>query len=284
MPFYERGDTRIFYEEAGSGFPLLIIPGGGLNSTISSLDTSCPFNPMKTYSQRLPLHRRRPAERQWGPVHRAAGDRPPLGCLRRGPAGADGPSRHREVRGHRLLHRRADDPQLAPTSPGTASWQRLSCSPADSGLRCRTCSTRTTSQAGGRRCARGDSDVTMEMVHDFLTSMYTNRADFVFTVTRDFVRNLQTPILVAPEDVPAHPYAVAMEVADLAPNSEVTIYPWKDYPGAHRRGGGARPPLPEVPSVPQQRRLRDDCRFSREAAAHHSQMAQGRVSNPPLQC
>ena len=47
-------------------------------------------------------------------------------------------------------------------------------------------------------------------------------------MTRDFVRNLQTPILIAPEDVPAHPYAVAMEVAELAPNSEVTIYPWKD--------------------------------------------------------
>ena len=29
-------------------------------------------------------------------------------------------------------------------------------------------------------------------------------------------------------DVPAHPYKVAMEVASLAPNAEVTIYPWKD--------------------------------------------------------
>ena len=27
----------------------------------------------------------------------------------------------------------------------------------------------------------------MAMVHDFLTSMYTDRADFVFTVSRDFV-------------------------------------------------------------------------------------------------
>ena len=71
-------------------------------------------------------------------------------------------------------------------------------------------------------------DVTMEMVHDFLTSMYTNRADFVFTVDRDFVRNLQTPILIAPDNVPAHPYEVAMEVASLAPNSEVTMFPWKD--------------------------------------------------------
>jgi hypothetical protein len=27
MPFYEKGDVRIHYEEAGSGFPLLVIPG-----------------------------------------------------------------------------------------------------------------------------------------------------------------------------------------------------------------------------------------------------------------
>src|SRR4030095_7438352 len=74
------------------------------------------------------------------------------------------------------------------------------------------------------------SDVTMDMVHDFLTSMYTNRADFVFTVSRDFVRSIKTPLLIAPDDVPAHPYKVAMEVASLAPNAEVTIYPWKDSP------------------------------------------------------
>jgi pimeloyl-ACP methyl ester carboxylesterase len=73
-------------------------------------------------------------------------------------------------------------------------------------------------------------DVTLDMVHDFLTSMYTNRADFVFTVSRDFVRSIQTPLLVAPDDVPAHPYKVAMEVASLAPKAEVTIYPWKDSP------------------------------------------------------
>jgi hypothetical protein len=44
----------------------------------------------------------------------------------------------------------------------------------------------------------------MDMVQDFLTSMYTNRADFVFTVSRDFVRSIQTLLLVAPDDVPAH--------------------------------------------------------------------------------
>jgi hypothetical protein len=27
MPFYQKGDVRIRYEEAGSGFPLLVTPG-----------------------------------------------------------------------------------------------------------------------------------------------------------------------------------------------------------------------------------------------------------------
>ena len=68
----------------------------------------------------------------------------------------------------------------------------------------------------------------MEMVDAFLNKMYRANADFVFTVTRDFVRACRTPILVLPDDVPAHPYAVAMESARLAPNSEVSIYPWKE--------------------------------------------------------
>src|SRR6202790_673190 len=41
--FYEKGSVRIYYEEAGSGFPLMLIPGGGLNSTISGLKGGNPF-------------------------------------------------------------------------------------------------------------------------------------------------------------------------------------------------------------------------------------------------
>src|SRR2546423_15577011 len=48
MPFYEKGDVRIHYEEAGSGFPLLVIPGGGLNSTVAGLATH-PFNPFDEF-------------------------------------------------------------------------------------------------------------------------------------------------------------------------------------------------------------------------------------------
>jgi hypothetical protein len=68
----------------------------------------------------------------------------------------------------------------------------------------------------------------MEMVSDYLNNMYTKRADFVFTVDRDFVRNCQTPVLILPDDIPAHPYAAAMETAMLAPNAQVSLYPWKE--------------------------------------------------------
>jgi len=68
----------------------------------------------------------------------------------------------------------------------------------------------------------------MQMISDFLNNMYTKRADFVFTVDRDFVRNCQTPVLVLPDDIPAHPYATAMETALLAPNAQVSLYPWNE--------------------------------------------------------
>jgi pimeloyl-ACP methyl ester carboxylesterase len=71
-------------------------------------------------------------------------------------------------------------------------------------------------------------EVTKETVEKFLTKMYRTNADFVFTVTRDFVRNCQTPVLILPDDIPAHPYAVAMEAAMLAPKSEVSMFPWKE--------------------------------------------------------
>src|SRR3974377_1326081 len=40
MPFFQKGDVRIRYEEVGSGFPLLVTPGGGLNSRVSNWPTA----------------------------------------------------------------------------------------------------------------------------------------------------------------------------------------------------------------------------------------------------
>ena len=46
--FYEKGDIRIRYQEIGSGFPLLVTPGGGLNSRISDWNTAV-FNAMEVF-------------------------------------------------------------------------------------------------------------------------------------------------------------------------------------------------------------------------------------------
>ena len=60
--------------------------------------------------------------------------------------------------------------------------------------------------------------------------------------------------MVAPDDVPAHPYKVAMEVASLAPNAEVTIYPWKVRKSRSTRswstrGASSRRTNPSQPGV-----------------------------------
>src|SRR5262249_4462128 len=50
MSIYERGPVRIQYEEFGTGFPLLLIAGGGLNSTIGALTgAGSPFNPIEEF-------------------------------------------------------------------------------------------------------------------------------------------------------------------------------------------------------------------------------------------
>jgi pimeloyl-ACP methyl ester carboxylesterase len=227
MPFFTKGDVSIHYEEVGSGFPLLIIPGGGLNSTIKSLDTSVPFNPMTVYKDDFRCIaadlRNSATGESSGPLET---DRPwdaysddHLGLMDE--LGIDkflvmgfcigGPMVHNLLR-------------LAPDRiVGAALMQPSGFSPEHPDL-----FYQNNIKGWGPPLCEKRSDVTMDTVHDFLTSMYTDRSDFVFTATRDFVSSLQTPILVAPDDVPAHPYACAMEVASLAPNSDVTIYPWKD--------------------------------------------------------
>ena len=227
MPFYERGSVRIYYEDVGSGFPLLIIPGGGLNSSISSLNTAVPFNPLERYRNDF---RCIAADLRNADLGRSTG---PLETDRPWDAYSDdqlGLMDHLGIReflvmgfciGGPMIHnllKLAQDRVVA-----AAMMQPSGFSPEHPNIFYENNTERWAPQLCEKR-----SDVTMAEVHDFLTNMYTDRADFVFTVSRDFVRSLQTPILIAPDNVPAHPYEAAMEVAEIAPNSETTIFPWKD--------------------------------------------------------
>lgn len=49
MPFFENGGVRIHYRDEGSGPPLLIIPGGGLNGSMGNMDET-DFNPITEFS------------------------------------------------------------------------------------------------------------------------------------------------------------------------------------------------------------------------------------------
>ena len=48
-------------------------------------------------------------------------------------------------------------------------------------------------------------DVSMETIEKYLHNLYRVRPDFVYSVSRDFAKSCQTPMLVLPDDVPAHP-------------------------------------------------------------------------------
>ena len=73
-------------------------------------------------------------------------------------------------------------------------------------------------------------DVSMAIIEAYLHSLYRVQPDFVYSVSRDFAKSCQTPMLVLPDDVTAHPLQVSVDIASLAPNAEITVFPWKEPP------------------------------------------------------
>jgi pimeloyl-ACP methyl ester carboxylesterase len=227
MPFYEKGNVRIHYEEAGSGFPLLLIAGGGLNSNISYFTGNAPFNPIEEFKGE---YRCIAADLRNANSGQSSG---PLEIDRPWDAYTDD---HLGVMDHLGIDKFM---VFGFCIGGPFIWNLLKRAPnrivaavlaQPSGSRPEMRDlfyNNNMEKWGPQLCARRP-DVTMATVDKFLTSMYRNNPDFVFTVTRDFVRTVQTPILVLPDDVPSHPYAVAMETVRLAPKAEASIYPWKE--------------------------------------------------------
>jgi hypothetical protein len=54
-------------------------------------------------------------------------------------------------------------------------------------------------------------------------------------VSRDFARSCRTPLLVLPDDTPAHPLQSSIDIASLAPNAEITVFPWREPPDLKER-------------------------------------------------
>jgi pimeloyl-ACP methyl ester carboxylesterase len=228
MSIFEKGGVRIHFEEAGSGFPLLLIAGGGLNSTISGLKgSSHPFNAIDEFKAE---YRCIASDLRNANAGQSTG---PLEIDRPWDAYTDdhlGLMDHLGINKFMVLGFCIGGPfiwNLLRRAPDRIVAAVLA-QPSGSRPEMRDLFYDNNMKGWGPELVKRRPDITMETVDKFLTKMYRTNPDFVFTVTRDFVRNCQTPVLILPDDIPAHPYAVAMEAAMLAPKAEVSMFPWKE--------------------------------------------------------
>src|SRR6476619_2423814 len=225
MSFYEKGSVRIHYEEYGSGFPLLLIAGGGLNSTIAGLTN--PFNAIQEFKGE---YRCIAADLRNANAGQSTG---PLESERPWDAYTDdhlGLMDHLRIDKFLVMGFCIGGPfiwNLLKRAPDRVVAAVLA-QPSGSRPEARDLFYEGNMKNWGPELVKRRPEISMETVDRFLTRMYRTNADFVFTVTRDFVRKCQTPVLILPDDIPAHPYAVAMEAAMLAPKAEVSMYPWKE--------------------------------------------------------
>lgn len=224
MPFYQKGDVRIRYEEAGSGFPFLVVPGGGLNSRVKNWPTAV-FNAMEEFKNDfrvITMDQRNANEGEsTGPVqvdnpwdafaddqlglmdHLGIHEFFFMGYCIGGPFGL------------KLIQRAPDRVKAC------VCVQAVGSRPEDRNVMYRHSHHAWVPGFLARR-----PDVSKDTIETYLHNLFD--ADFVHSVSRDFAKTIQTPILVLPDETPSHPHQTSIDIAALCPNAEITVFPWKE--------------------------------------------------------
>ena len=227
--FYQRGNVRIHYEETGTGFPLLVIAGGGMNgSTIANVKGGNPFNTIEAFKDQFRVI--------YADLRNADGQST-------GPLEVDRPwdsytDDHIGLMDHLGINRFM---VIGFCIAGPFIWNLMKRAPnrvaaavpaQPVGFRPELPTSLYDSQKTGwaEPLVKRRPEITMAMADQFLRNMFLKNPDFTFTVTRDFVKSCQTPVLVLPDDTAGHSYAAAIESAMLAPKGQLSMYPWKDKP------------------------------------------------------
>lgn len=233
MPFYEKGDIKIRYEEAGSGFPLLVTPGGGLNSCIDYWPKGV-VNAMEVFKDDfrcITMDQRNANDGEsTGPV--AVDD--PWGAFADDQLG---------LMDHLGIDKFAfmgfciggcfagKLVERAPERVVTAVFcQTVGHYPEDPDVMYRSGRDIWAPELLKRR-----PDLDQDTIDKYLHNLYRVNPDFLYSVSRDFIRNCETPILVLPDATPAHPHQSSVDVASLAPNAEITVFPWREPPELKER-------------------------------------------------
>jgi pimeloyl-ACP methyl ester carboxylesterase len=220
LPHFEHGETTIYYEERGTGFPVLLIAPGAMNSAIG-LWSGATINPLEAYSGdfRLIAMDQRNAGRSTGPLE--VGD--PWGAYARDQLALVD---HLGVKNFHVLGACIGSSfalKLIEQAPGRVAAAVLLQPVGVTGDNEQLYEAMW--RGWGDQLARRRADVDMAQLEVFATQMWAG--DFVLSVSRDFVRNCSTPLLVLPGVDRYHPTATGREIVSLAPNARL-IEPWKD--------------------------------------------------------
>jgi pimeloyl-ACP methyl ester carboxylesterase len=225
VPFYERAGASIHYEVHGSGPPLLLLAPGAMQSTIEFWRRAA-FDPVEVYPgdfQVIAMDQRN-AGRSTGPLetddpwgmfaadqlglldHLGVDKYLALGCC---------------IGCSYILHLIKTDPDRMLAG---ALEQPIGIEEDNSNLEMFR---ERIWQGWGDGLLAQRSDITEEQLHTFGRKMWGG--DFVLNVSKDFVKTVQTPLLVMPGNDAAHPRSVGMELAQLLPNAEL-LEDWKTPP------------------------------------------------------
>lgn len=221
MPFMHRGEVSIYYETRGSGFPLLLFPPGGMSATIGWWERA-PFNPVETLSHdywTITLDQRN-AGRSSGPLDMED----PWGSYARD---------HLELANHLGIERFLVLGQCIGCSFALSLAQRAPQrviaavleQPVGVDDANRDVLPGNLYRRWANELVQRHSDLDATSVEEFGKRMCSG--EFVLSVSRDFVRACQTPLLVMPGNNLDHPRSIGMEIASLAPDAAL-IEEWRE--------------------------------------------------------
>jgi pimeloyl-ACP methyl ester carboxylesterase len=230
MPYLDRYGVSLYYEDSGSGYPVLLFAPGSFQSSIDWWHGE--------YEQTDPT------KYLAGDFRLIAMDQRNAGHSRALITAADGWHNFTEDHIALLDHLGIERAHVLGACIGVSFALRLiqvqpwRVSAAVLQQPIGTLKTKPTPSGGfngWREKLTGHPEATPEVLDAYAANLYAH--DFVYNVSRDFVRSCETPLLVLPGDDAAHPHEIAEEIARLAPNAEL-IPDWKE--GAAREAALAR--------------------------------------------
>jgi pimeloyl-ACP methyl ester carboxylesterase len=223
MPVFEPDEVTIYFEDHGRGLPVLLFAPGGMRSSIS-MWVNAPFNPLDSLGDgfRLIAMDQRNTGQSSGPLelddpwggyardqlslldHLGIDEFHVIGCC----IGGSFILKMIQLAPDRIRSAVLEQP-IGITSENRALFEQQW-------------------RSWGSDLLAHRPDIDMATLDAFGLKMW-GEGDFVLSVTRDFVRSCQTPLLILPGDDAFHLASTAREIATLAPRGEI-LDAWSETP------------------------------------------------------